>query len=220
MIRYRRMKNVDRERSSRRCQRHPSVAGDRARHRSAPTRMGLGAVQECRPRSCAPIAAKLQPRRNRLGRFQRSRHAAGYSLFQFRSQINHYGLIRLGGAIAQGNSSFFGAGQGCLLAPDHGCAARFLSVYLDPHQLVFRKIRAFADCMNRACWNASTAIDACYRINVHALIVAMETRHRTGKNAIRESAVVTVSSNHMWHCRSSFKHRGGCRLAARRGHVS
>jgi len=128
--------------------------------------------------------------------------------------------MRLGGTIAQGGSPLLGAYQWRLLTPDHGRAARFLSVYLDPHQLVFRKIRAFADCMNWACWNASTAIDACYRINVHALIVAMETRHRTGKNAIRESAVATVSSNHMGHCRSSFEHRGGCRLAARRGHVS
>jgi hypothetical protein len=29
----------------------------------------------------------------------------------------------------------------------------------------------------------------------------METRHRTDENAIRESTVATVPSNHMGHCR-------------------
>ena len=128
--------------------------------------------------------------------------------------------MRLGGSEAQGGSPLLGAFQWRLLTSDHGRAARFLSVYLDPHQFVFREIRAFADSLNRASWNTCRAIDAGYRINVHALIVAMETRHRTGKNAIRESAVATVSSNHMGHCRSSLEHRGGCRLAACRGHVS
>jgi hypothetical protein len=128
--------------------------------------------------------------------------------------------MRLGGSEAQGGSPLLGAFQWRLLTSDHGRAARFLSVYLDPHQFVFRKIRAFANSMNRACWNASTAIDACYRINVHALIVAMETRHRTGQNAIRESTTVTVPGNHVGHGRSSFDHRGSNRLAARHGHVS
>jgi hypothetical protein len=128
--------------------------------------------------------------------------------------------MRLGGTIAQGGSPLLGAYQWRLLTPDHGRAARFLSVNLNPHQLVFRKIRAFADSVNRAGWNACSAIDACYRIDVHALIVAMETRHRTNENAIRESTVATVPGNHMGHCRSLFEHHGGNRLAARHGHDS
>src|SRR5258705_12937357 len=122
--------------------------------------------------------------------------------------------------IAQGSSSFLRTRQRLLLAPDHGCGARFNSVNLDPHYLVFRKISAFADSLNRAGWDACGAIDACDRIDVHALIVAMETRHRTNENAIRESTVATVPGNHMGHCRSSFEHHGGNRLAARRGHES
>ena len=121
--------------------------------------------------------------------------------------------------IAQGGSSFLRTRQRRLLAPDHRCGARFISINLNPHYLVFRKIRAFADSVNRAGWNACSAIDACYRIDVHALIVAMETRHRTNENAIRESTVATVPGNHMGHCRSSFEHHGGNRLAARHGHM-
>jgi hypothetical protein len=115
--------------------------------------------------------------------------------------------MRLGGSEAQGGSPLLGACQWRLLGPDHGRAARFLSVYLNPHQLVLRKICAFADSLNRASWNTCRTIDACYRINVHALIVAMETRHRTGRNAIRESTTVTVPSNHVGHGRSSFERR-------------
>src|SRR6266851_1806206 len=126
--------------------------------------------------------------------------------------------MRLG--ITQGGSSFLRTRQRRLLTSDHGCATRFISVNLNPHYLVFRKIRAFADSVNRAGWNACSAIDACYRINVHALIVAMETRHRTDENAIRESTVATVASNYMWHCRFLIRTSGGKRLATRRGHDS
>jgi hypothetical protein len=126
--------------------------------------------------------------------------------------------MRLG--IAQGGSSFLCTRQGRLLAPDHGCVARFVSVNLDPHYLISRKIRAFADSVYGAGGNAGGAIDACNGIDVHALIVTMETRHRTNENAIRESTAATVPGNHMGHCRSSFKHQGENRLTARRGHDS
>ena len=122
--------------------------------------------------------------------------------------------------IAQGGSSFVRTRQRRLLSPDHGGATRFLSVNLNPRQLVFRKIRTFADSVNRAGWNACGAINACNRIDVHALIIAMETRHRTDQNAIGESTVGTVSGNNMGHCRSSLEHHGSDRLAARRGHDS
>jgi hypothetical protein len=115
--------------------------------------------------------------------------------------------MRSGGSEAQGGSPLLGARQRRLLGPDHRGAARFLGVYLNPHQFVFRKIRAFADSVNRASWNTCRAIDAGYRINVHALIVAMETRHRTGQNAICESTTVTVPGNHVGHGRSSFERR-------------
>ena len=114
--------------------------------------------------------------------------------------------MRLG--IAQGGSSFLRACQRRLLTSDHGCATRFISVNLNPHYLVFGKIRAFADRVNRAGWNARSAIDAGYRVNIHALIVAMETRNRANENAIRESTVATVPGNHMGHCRSSFALQG------------
>jgi hypothetical protein len=126
--------------------------------------------------------------------------------------------MRLG--IAQGGSSFLCTCQRRLLTPDHGCAARFLGVYLNPYQLVFRKIRDFADSVNRAGWNACGAIDACNRIDVHALIVAVEARHRTDQNAIRESTVATVPGNHVGHSRSSFERHCGNGLAARCGHDS
>ena len=113
--------------------------------------------------------------------------------------------MRSSGSKAQGGSPLLGACQWRLLGPDHGGAARFLGVDLNPHQLVLRKISAFADCVNRAGWNTCSAIDACNRINVHALVVAMETRHRTGRNAIRESTTVTVPSNYVGHGRFSLQ---------------
>ena len=113
--------------------------------------------------------------------------------------------MRSSGSKAQGGSPLLGAGQWRLLAPDHGRAARFLGVYLNPYQLVFRKIGAFADCVNWASRNTCSAIDAGYRIDVHALIVAMETRHRTDRNAIRESTTVTVPSNYVGHGRFSLQ---------------
>ena len=126
----------------------------------------------------------------------------------------------LAGTVAEGGAPLPGAYQGRLFTPDHRCAAGLVSVDLNPHLLVLRKIRAFADRVNRAGRNAGRTINACDGIDIHTLIVPVEARYRADQNAIREPTVAAVPSNHMGHGRSSFERRFRGASAARRGHDS
>jgi hypothetical protein len=100
---------------------------------------------------------------------------------------------------AQLNASSFGGSELRLLDADHGQNAGTFRVYLNPFFLRGLDVDQFRYGLDWTGRNASPAIDACIRIDVEPLVVAVKTADRTGRHAIRESTSRTIVGHDVRH---------------------